>query len=256
MPSELSQSRRIFRFLLRNHAWNEKFQNQEYQRCLVHCESALERLKQLLYTTANTQPKPSLAKLGGLWRQLEAFAPEGTPSLATFTEYLEQIHHPLQEGVGPWNRLFHALTAQPGWGDKTSALFVKASISIHRGPPALHFLSDAKKAHAPLDHDTLYLPVDSVITHIFKQTGHIRSPTFSSINEFLLSHYSPEEMLIWDDLWYWGYFTQVVRDRTRVSEWNSDKFWGQRASPKAQEADVQRLGKRFISICRNRGASS
>jgi hypothetical protein len=241
---------KLFRFLKRNSAWNEAFQSDEYRRGLWHCQSPGERLTQLLHSTVYSQTKPKLTLLSEFWRQLHALESERTNSLSEFTEHLRGRHNPTTDGVGPWDRLFHALKAQPGWGDKTAALFVKAVIRIHRGPKVLHFWLNADRlAKAPLTADRVYLPVDSVIVQVFREIG-FESPNFWSINNFLLATYSPEEMLVWDDLWYWGFFTQYVQDqgRTRISAWNSDKFWSQLGSPKGDEATVKRLGERFIKI--------
>jgi hypothetical protein len=96
--------------------------------------------------------------------------------------------------------------------------------------------------------------VDSVITHIFQSLG-LKNANFQSVNKELLKHYSAEDILVWDDLWYWGFFTQVSSGpqgkRTRAFKWNADKFWCQPGAPKSREAEVQRLGEEFIKICRS-----
>ncbi|WP_341891932.1 hypothetical protein [Variovorax sp. YR752] len=199
--------------------------------------------------TANSQSAPKLGKLGKFWREFAAFTPSGAVRLANLSRHFENARGIAKQGAGPWDRLFHALAEQPGWGPKTSALFVKGTIEIHRGPRYLHFLRDADAAAAPLTNDTVYLPVDSVITCIFKNLG-LEEADFVTVNKALSKVYSAEEMLVWDDLWYWGFFTQVSDGSNRTLNWNSDKFWCQPSAQRAQEAEVQRLGEEFIAICR------
>ena len=238
----------MFAFLQAHREPNERFQHDEYRRTLAPCADSLSRLTHLLYSTANTQSAPRMSKLGKFWRGLHSFAPEGTPRLAELTEQLEWMASLQPKGEEPWERLFWALAEQQGWGPKTSALFVKSAIEVHRGPTPLHFLADPEVALGLKPNDKVYLPVDAVITHVFSTLG-LTSPTFQSVNNVLHENYSAEQMLVWDDLWYWGFFTQVSDGTTRKFAWNEDKFWCQVSSPKAAEAQVRKLGKKFIQIC-------
>jgi hypothetical protein len=100
---------------------------------------------------------------------------------------------------------------------------------------------------------------NTVIIELFQALGLSRA-TFASINQLLLKHFTPEEFLIWDDLWYWGFFTQFsqrnepdqvgkVYSSSRTMAWNSDKFWCQACSPKNHEREVQALAEEFIRLC-------
>ena len=51
-----------------------------------------------------------------------------------------------------------------------------------------------------------------------------------------------------NDLWFWGFFTQKKENKKRISVWNSEKFWCQRASPIQKETEVERLAKQFLEI--------
>lgn len=188
-----------------------------------------------------------MTPLGKFWRRLDAFRPKGKPTLAQLTEHLEAASSNLAKSHGPWDRLFQALTVQPGWGPKTAALFVKNVIKVHRGPAAFRFLHGSKDAELLSASDRIYLPVDAVIIRIFQCLGSA-SPTFASINREL-NDYKAEQMLSWDDLWYWGFFTQKSNQNARSLEWNQDKFWCQIAAPVNSEADVKRLAGQFIQIC-------
>ncbi len=238
----------VFDFLRDNHNWNRDFQQQGYRRQLSHCDSELERLKGLLHATVNTQSAPSLGSLGKFWRHLNEFAPSMHPTRLEFTEFLEAFVQLDRRGGGPWERLFFALSAQPGWGKKTAALFVKAAIQVHRGPKPLHFWVDDGIDQPLILPDRVYLPVDAVIIHIFRETALVASPTFGAINKFLMQHYGPEEMLVWDDLWFWGYFTQDSQEGKRTTGWNQDKFWCQLSSPVRSEKKVRELGESFAAL--------
>lgn len=63
------------------------------------------------------------------------------------------------------------------------------------------------------------LPVDTVIKHIFKRINGTEM-NFDSINNFLINggYRSNEKMLIWDDLWFWGFITQNAQNGNRNIE--------------------------------------
>lgn len=241
----------VFKFLNANHSWNVEFQMREYRRCLASCVSRRERLTALLSMSVNTQSQPKLSKLGCFWRAMHEMPVASARSLYAFTSYLESLlkNRSKRRGVGPLDRLFIALCAQDGWGKKTAALFVKSVINVHRGPPELHFWNDCG-ADRPLDVvDRIHLPVDRVIIHIFQQMK-VSSSTFDGVNSLLMEHYGAEQLLVWDDLWFWGYFTQDSQDGARRMRWNADKFWCQLSSPVEHEDKVKDLCERFIALLR------
>jgi len=245
MPINQTKVAEIFKFLQANHSWNEIFQKSEHKAAIGHCESSSARLVKLLSSTSNTQSAPNLTELAPFWRHIHN---HNGDSLESLIYHLELNRAPKLRATSPWERLFYALEAQPGWGAKTAALFVKTAIQIHRGPVTLHFWIDGQRlANAPIC-ENIYLPVDAVIIRIFEALDFERRPTFLNINRYLHEAYSAEDMLIWDDLWYWGFFTQMVREKVRHFEWNSDKFWCQASAPKSQESVVRALGEEFIQI--------
>ena len=150
-----------------------------------------------------------------------------------------------------WGHLFELLRLIPGWGDKTAALFVKATIKLHNDrniSKKYHFWSDASLKKSSLISSP-YLPVDRVIEKIFEELKH-PNPKFKLINDILINNYSSNEMLIWDDLWFWGFFTQNSSGKKRVMGWNSGKFWGQISTPKNTEHHVKRVAEKFIGLLR------
>ena len=249
---------KLFEFLQRNTKWNREFQEREYARCLAGCHSARERMTSFLHLNVSTQSSADMNDLLGFWKALHGAAPEQTASLKAFTAYLvDSSKGHTKNGKSPftareaetddWAALFLALHARPGWGIKTTALFVKAAIRLHRGPQALHFWPDAWQGSAGSLQSKPYLPVDRVILHIFKTLGH-PCPRVENINSGLRSRYSAEQMLTWDDLWFWGFFTQTGTDDERELGWNSGKFWSQLSSSKNDETQLRSLGETFIGL--------
>jgi len=242
-----TKTKRIFAFLKLNSSWNDAFQKKEYLRTLAHCQSDSERLRHLLFATVYTQAKPKMTELAAFWRGVHGFEASKGPSLVQFTESLEKRFEPKTLGIGPWERLFWALNATPGWGPKTSALFVKAAIRLHQGQREFHFWHDSNVTKTALNTDRIHLPVDAVITDIFRRMGLARA-NFRSINEHLSSNYSATEMLVWDDLWYWGFFNQIGSGAQRTLGWNPDKFWSQISAPKSDENQIKQLSEQFIRL--------
>lgn len=268
MPVDLVRLKHIFQFLNDNQNWNQQFQYFECRRSLAYCASELNpdlaRLNELLRATAATQSQPRMGLLGPFWRSLHAFETGGVNSMEAFTAHLEAtmpLTNAKNVAAGSWERLYLALKEPSGWGAKTSALFVKNVICIHQGPAEFHFWKDAfELSRNSMKDDRLYLPVDRVIEELFGALG-MQRPNFEKINKLLHAEYNTDEMLVWDDLWYWGFFTQiVVKDkgsgnintknytRDRKMQWNSDKFWCQIAAQKECEQVLKNIAQNFIGL--------
>lgn len=263
-----SKLRRIYDFLEEHHSWNQAFQDYEYRRLLGYVtdatdESKKERLRVLLNSVLNTQSQPKIEPQAKFWRSMDK-AELSCKSLTEFTKFLECEYKAtakskkFEECVvsGVWHRFYAALCLQPSWGEKTSALFVKAAINVHRRFPQYAFWDDA-----PLElceRDRVHLPVDKVIIELFKRLD-VRLNGFEAINRCLLDvcKFKPNEMLLWDDLWYWGFFNQrTVRpskidgsvEGQREFGWNEDKFWSQFSSQKGKTNEVKVLSEKFLKI--------
>ncbi|SEK14919.1 MULTISPECIES: hypothetical protein [unclassified Variovorax] len=248
----------LFAFLDRNKEWNKEFQEREYMRCLAGCVSGHDRLVRFLHLNVNTQSGPDMDELKPFWEALHRATAEQTSSMSSFTEYLtqqaEEVARRKGEALarrrpvsGKWEALFRALNAHPGWGIKTTALFVKATIKLHRGRMALHFWPDATPALAPFLESKPFLPVDRVILCILRELGHA-CPRIDNVNRGMRREYSAEQMLTWDDLWFWGFFTQTGGGDERILGWNSGKFWSQLSSAKNHEAELKALGGEFVQL--------
>lgn len=254
---EQPRAKRLFAFLEEHKQWNKDFQAREFTHCLAGCANERERLIRFLHWNVNTQSSPDMDALCQFWQTLHGATAKETASLEAFTNFLarnvkgsaatQADASPKNQLPGKWEALFTCLRAQPGWGVKTTALLVKGVIQLHRGPAPLHFWPDATPSTAPLEGNKPYLPVDQVILRIFKELGH-PCPREDNINKALRERYSAEEMLIWDDLWFWGFFTQRGGGLDRELGWNPGKFWNQLSAPKEKEAELQLLAERFLGL--------
>lgn len=250
---------RLFAFLEANRTWNEEFQTREYAGCLAGCGSAQERLLRFLHFNVSTQAGASMDQLSLFWKTIHNATSEQTCSLEAFTGYLAKTATatrsknnstvPAPPVIDRWKALFDALNAHRGWGKKTTALFVKAVVNLHRGPTELHFWNDATPDETPVTNSKLYLPVDRVILKIFQKLTH-PCPSLDNINRGLRARYRGEQMLVWDDLWFWGFFTQNGSGDDRVLGWNSAKFWNQLSSAKSDEREISALAEQFLKLLR------
>ena len=249
---EDAKLKEILQFLKSNRKWNRNYQIACYRKALSNAKDPVDRLKGLLFNSVNSQSQPKLDLLLGFWRKVEAYKWHKRPptvesltaALATFLDESDKAKWQ-QGSAGPWHRLYQVLRLQKGWGKKTAALFVKAAINMHRSSDtSLHFL----EFHGPIlkRGDRLYLPVDAVIIRIFRRLGR-RSPTFDSINNEL-EQLSQNDVLVLDDLWFWGFITQRSNGDKRKIKWNPAKFWGLQSSPKAREKEIERLAGKFITL--------
>jgi hypothetical protein len=178
--------------------------------------------------------------------------------LIELAEYIQQRSQLVIVSAEPWDRLFRVLLNVAGWGPKTAALFVKCVVNVHRSDVTeLHFLRDATIAQTLAAKDRIYLPVDAVIKRIFKEIAMAGvGNTFDSINGVLQkANYSAEDMLVWDDLWFWGFFSQNSSSVERSLGWNAARFWGQISTPKADVREIRRQCETFLRLLNQGGAS-
>ncbi|CAE6766006.1 hypothetical protein R69927_05647 [Paraburkholderia domus] len=248
----MNKLQQIFAFLKHNHQWNDAFQLREYKRYLSHCRTPKERIIALLHMVAHTQSSPKLEALAGFWEHLEA-APwkSDAPSLVELTDFIQQKGLLIILNHGPWDRLFRALSSVSGWGPKTAALFVKCVIQLHRSAHIeLHFLADAHSAGHINESDRIYLPVDAVIKRISLEAASLGlGQSFDSMNSALFTAgFTPDDMLIWDDLWFWGFFSQNSSRTARTVGWNEARFWGQLSTPKDDVDAVRKKSAKFLAL--------
>jgi hypothetical protein len=72
---------------------------------------------------------------------------------------------------------------------------------------------------------------------------------FDCINDVIKNNYRGLDILLWDDLWFWGFITQVGGAERRI-EWNEAKYWCLWATPKDEDsvAEIRRAAHDFVDI--------
>ena len=236
---------------------------------LASFDNVPERARFLLYEIFNTQTQPKLGLMAEFFQRVDK-ASNRTPSnrLATYADFrvFLGLSHEQKDG------LFEALSRCKGWGHKTAALFIRNLAVIAANPelvdmfwPDIHAVNDER----------IRLPVDAVINAIFlhlrvHESDHSRRiEGFKDINNYLSIKLecSSREMLIWDDLWFWGFITQrsppkkpkssatdsvqtESNEKHRKYGWNTDKYWSIFTAPKDKESivKIEDLASKFLKI--------
>lgn len=244
----------LFRFLS-NHRMHNQTTQLNFFKPFIHSKNSIfEKTAQLLYGVVITQSQPKIDYMGHFFEQFhERFYGEEL-------NYQELCAYFGDKSTSSnFESLFNALKGQEGWGAKTSALFVRNIYVSHVGYGSEYkFLPGAPSEIA--SNDRLYLPVDAVIRDAFSLFYDIKGSYFYKINHVLQKAYTPEEMEIWDDLWFWGFFGSKIdtnelhegkRKRQRVfGGFNKNKYWAHQYTEKDSEViiEVETLMKKFKNI--------
>lgn len=235
----------LFVFLKSNRQYNKELQTRYYNSIIDPRKNTFENVVSLLYHIANTQSQPKIDNLSSFYKKIYA----NKKSLDSFKGFLNVVK-PQNEITTSYKELFFGMKSQSGWGDKTSALFSKSIYHLHNNeyPKELELWNDAPKKL--IEHDLFYLPVDAVIIAIFKNIDNSRNWTFSKINRTLKDYYCGNEIEIWDDLWFWGFITQIGTGENRKMQWNLNKYWTLRESDKDPKMiiEIEKKAEVFLNI--------
>lgn len=233
----------IFNFLKRHHDYNRLIQYGYVKQTLSACHSPRERMCLLLERAVNSQSMPRLDKVAAFWKA----AHESKDHLDSYRGFCDFTKGESQTDLKT------ALASQEGWGDKTASLFVRNLWIAY----CEEELKPLIWSDLDLKHERLYLPVDAVIRNIFSQIDTSKKWDFDSINEKLnpkceKPQYSNEQMLIWDDLWFWGFITQRSEpgSEMRKFEWNEAKYWSIFTAPRDEKSikKIKALAEGFVNL--------
>lgn len=236
----------IFDFLIKNRIYNKELQTRYYSGIVKPPNSKAEKIVSLLYHIANTQSLPKIDNLAEFYKKIYG----DIDLLNSFSGFMSVIN---SNGNEPnnYSGLYGGMKNQKGWGEKTSALFVKSIFHLHNNeyPKELRIWNDA-----PTDlgkNDDFYLPVDAVIVAIFKEIKP-RNWNFKNVNKIIKENYSRKDIEVWDDLWFWGFITQIGTGDGRKMGWNLNKYWNLRESDKNQKkiAEIKLKAEQFLHILR------
>ena len=270
---------KIFNFLKEkeNRKYNIEIQRSFFNSVLKNKKSEKEKLISLLYFIAETQSQGKIDKLSKSYQIFH----NSSLNYDTWSSFCDTLAHAipvddsnakkylkmtekkkakhievLKDNTKPFSHLFNTIKNYPGFGDKTSALFVRMIFQIHHIDKYEEYKiwDDVPKLD---EDDILFLPVDKVITEIFKKIPHPKNKnwTFNSINKMLNKEFIGTDMEIWDDLWFWGYITQkVVKNQDhRDFELNKAKYWVMKESNKTKQTineifEEKGKAQKFIDI--------
>lgn len=235
----------IYTFLINNREYNKIVQENFYISAISPYLETEDRVINLLYDIANTQSQPNIDKLAKFFRHIS----EKPENLKTLKGFLSQISDTTEIS---YKNLYEGLRNQDGWGDKTSALFVKTIFHLHNGDyrEDLRIWEDAPSSI--LDTDDFFIPVDAVIKEIFNRINPSKNWEFNNITKKIKEYYALNEIEVWDDLWFWGFITQKGSGNNRTFEWNENKYWMMKESEKDAKRIVEIKGKaeEFLNILR------
>jgi len=239
---------KIYDFLKENSHFNRDFQLKSDRALLSGLSSSKDQVIRVLYAVLETKAAQRLDDTAEFWRELCSWPEVCFESLDNFVSKLAGVERCPDDR---WCGLYAALKSKDGWGPKTSALLVKHFIRIALNNPEMSFWKSCPVDQKSLEQSTLYIPVDAVILSIFEYiNGGVRG-NFSSVNEHIKNaNDKGADLLLWDDLWFWGFITQVGGGANRRMEWNPSKYWCLWGTAKDEETvkDIEEKAKEFIQI--------
>lgn len=239
----------ILKFLEENKKYNQQLQKEYALGTSGLKNENFDRVIALLYDTANTQSQPKIDKLAEFFKSAYKYK----NSFNSFSGFLEYLTIGKVNNDKPYETLFKALRQKEGWGDKTSALFVKNILNYHHNNEykELKIWNDVPNLSKS---DNLYLPVDAVILAIFNKLDPSHKPkwNFKTINKEIQNYFSNEEMILFDDLWFWGFITQRTTKDSKNREfiWNENKYWMIKEADKDSNEiqNIKRLARDFLKL--------
>ncbi|MBZ5790654.1 hypothetical protein K8353_11085 [Burkholderia contaminans] len=242
MTARPKQIRDLYAFLVEHHHVNAAIQ-QGFLGESLSPATVDDRALLLMHRVLQTQSRPKLDRICQFFSRIR-----DQGAYRSFADF----HHLIT--VDGKLGLVDGLALQPGWGAKTAALFVRNLAYIESTPKLrAKFWRDTRV----LEGDQLRLPVDAVILTIFESLApHInwsKSISPSSVGRYFHHNleYRDEELLIWDDLWFWGFVTQKTAAGTaRVHGWNESKYWAVPHAPRDHQSiqRIKRCSERFLQL--------
>jgi hypothetical protein len=210
----------LFEFLDTNRAYNHSLQDRYYKSVILPFETSKDKVISLLYHIVNTQSQPKIDKLAVFFKSI---IPDND-CFESFSNFIFKINSDRQV-ICCFESLFNGMQRQSGWGNKTSALFAKIIYHLHNGQYSKELKIWNDVPNIITNQDKFFLPVDTVITRIFKELDNNINWNFNNINAILESNYNGQQIEVWDDLWFWGFITQNGSGNDRLLKWNENKYW-------------------------------
>lgn len=116
----------LYSFINSNRHYNKELQERFYFSVIKPYTSIFDKIVSLLYNIANTQSQPRIDMLANFFKSFY----QNRECALSFGNFINHVN----AGANPcYDSLFKGLRKESGWGDKTSALFVKTIFHLHNG---------------------------------------------------------------------------------------------------------------------------
>jgi len=237
--------KKIFDFLNSNRKYNHDLQKRFYLSSMAPYDTVSDKILSLLYDTVNSQSGSNINNKSKFFKHVD----KNKESLNSFESFVKHINKKSTD-INYYS-LFKGLESQGGWGEKTSALFVKNIFNLHNQ----NYCSNELKIWDDVpntieESDKLYLPVDAVFKAVFKKINPFVKWNFKKINNEVGKYYRGKDIVVWDDLWYWGFITQKGSRDNRTFGWNENKYWMLKDAPKDKEIieKIKEKAETFLGI--------
>lgn len=254
----------ILSFFKKNEAYNKSLQIKFALNSIGSEKGSFNKLAALLYDTINTQRTPDIDNTAEFMKKIY----DNKNNLESFADFFQLIVNKqlsIFTKKEIYCQLYKGLLTQKGWGEKTSALLIKNIYNYHYNFNTFNELEIWQDV--PTLEDDAYklnLPVDAVIITTFNKLSPNHKPqwNFKTINRILHKEFTNEEIILFDDLWFWGFITQdssKLNNEENISMWddkrkmcfNKNKYWTIKESNKDTNyiEDVKKLAtEEFLKI--------
>ncbi len=218
--------RPVISFLRENHSLVKRFHVEGTKKLFQPCMSCKEKLHFIFVDSINAAGGNNLTASGEscekFYKKLKHLPNEKLIDFKLFAESLNP-ENPSLEGI------FRVLAGKEykNIGFKKAALFIRALYVLHTdGKKELFKKFDVKQQE-------LYIPLDIVIAEIMNWLLRFNSEDkkriipwydFNAFNQFAKAYFKDEFMIL-EDLWYWGYFNSITKNKKRTLGFNKAKFY-------------------------------
>ena len=128
MDLKIKKLKAVYKFLKRNRKYNKRLHLNDYKSILLPYDIVNKKAYALLYKMLNTQSQLKLDKSHQFFFNLSS----KRKSLNSFSSFVRFLNDGEQITL-TYSSLQKLLSSQPGWGNKTAGLFVKAIYNTHYG---------------------------------------------------------------------------------------------------------------------------
>ncbi|MEI7961107.1 MAG: hypothetical protein WCI04_02115 [archaeon] len=230
----ISELNRILMFLKNNSNYPEEYNRKFTLKVIGGSSSLNEKLRALFISTMSSGAGRNLTATGKSAKNFFNKTKQFGSEKGNFKEFLQCF----DKEITDFSDLFEYFTVKakkdfPHLGKKKTALFIRD----------LNTLNDKLFTNYAVVKGELRIPVDIVISIMLNKIMRLSGKDiikaerdFDLVNEFAKKAY-PENPLLIEDLWFWGYFNQTGAGHNRVIGFNEDKYYSDQCLFPQQELE-------------------